>query len=132
MTYSDIKGHKVTYDDEKGEWEYVDKTWELPEDVTLTNSINDNKIYYDKDTGEYRYRSSGKIIDRSCKRCGEFSTREGYDYCLDNLGHKVNSACCGHGAHRGFIRFVDGRLFLEVTENEYKKLWNTQPGEDNR
>lgn len=130
MTYSDIKGHIVEYDDEKGEWEYQDKKWDPPTLAEMTHNLNGHKFYYDPDTNEYRYCSSGKIIERSCKRCREFSTPEGYDYCLDNLGPKVMSACCGHGCHRGFIKFTDGRIFLEVTENEYKKLWDTQPGED--
>ncbi len=34
--------------------------------------------------------------NRKCVKCGELSTKEGYDPCLGFI-EGVSSACCGHG-----------------------------------
>ena len=41
---------------------------------------------------------------RTCKRCGEYQTKEGYDPCLGYI-KGVKSACCGHGLIKGHIMY---------------------------
>ena len=107
------KGWEMYYD-ENNQVHYK----EPPQDKTVTE-IHGNKVYYDEDDDETKYVASNQPAERPCKRCGEYSTRQDHDYCLGNLGEKVISACCGHGAEQGFIMFRDGRIFRE--ENPHQK-----------
>ena len=83
MTYTYFKGYKAEYDYAKQDWFYTD-------------------------TGK-----SATLHPRPCKKCGNNPTEEGFDHCLGNLGENVVSACCGHGAKKGYILFKDGRIFEE-------------------
>jgi len=42
------------------------------------------------------------VKNRPCKRCGVPSTANGHDACLGTVPGAF-SACCGHGAEKGFI-----------------------------
>ena len=44
---------------------------------------------------------------RSCIRCGELPTKEGYDKCLGYI-KGVESACCGHGVSPPIMIFKKG------------------------
>ncbi len=104
-------GHETYYDEKTDTWKHKESRFERS---TLKQDKWGNKIYYDKKDHEWKYVTSQKMVSRPCKRCGEFPTKEGYDYCLGFLGDKVTSACCGHGKEQGFILLQDGRLFKEV------------------
>jgi hypothetical protein len=56
--------------------------------------------------GAWIYSDTGEPIsvERPCVLCGEMPTSEGHDACLGTLP-SVTSACCGHGAQRGFVVF---------------------------
>lgn len=86
MTYNYFKGYKAEYDYDKQDWFYCDDG------------------------------TSATKNPRPCKKCGHHSVKKDnleYDYCLGNLGDSVVSACCGHGAKKGYILFEDGRMFEE-------------------
>ena len=54
--------------------------------------------------GKWIYSDSGIVAGeeiRTCKRCGQIPTVEGYDACLGYIPG-VTSACCGHGVGEGF------------------------------
>lgn len=121
---SQIHGHDIHYKYETGEWEHINKKYDVPE---YDQDQWGNKIYYDEKDEEYKYLTSDCIAERPCKRCGEHPTLDGHDYCLGNLGNNVTSACCGHGIRRGFILFRDGRLFIEIAGKEYTDIWDTLP-----
>ena len=40
--------------------------------------------------------------NRPCKRCHQPPTANGHDTCLGEISNTI-SACCGHGAEKGFI-----------------------------
>lgn len=69
----------------------------------VTSFSRGHKIYYDS---EWKYCDNDLPLDdsRPCKKCGMSPTKEGYDYCLGYI-EKVNSACCGHGIHDGYIKY---------------------------
>ncbi len=52
--------------------------------------LKSNGFWYYVDTDEIM------IINRSCKRCGEPPTKEGYDACIGHI-RNAESVCCGHG-----------------------------------
>jgi len=54
--------------------------------------------------GEWLYADTktSTAENRPCKRCGVPSTAKGHDACLGTVQGAI-SACCGHGAERGFI-----------------------------
>ena len=60
-------------------------------------------------------------MDGPCPKCGLEATEEGHDPCIAKLPG-VLRACCGHGEQKGYIRFVDGRIFrfdsFELDEND--------------
>lgn len=54
--------------------------------------------------GQWVYQDNGQPInvERPCKRCGNMPTKEGHDFCLGNIPGVI-SACCGHGAGKGYL-----------------------------
>ena len=60
------------------------------------------EIYYDGNN--WRYTDTNKIDNdlRSCKNCGKFPTKEGYDACIGYIDG-AKSACCGHGVKKSYI-----------------------------
>ena len=48
--------------------------------------------------GQWCYSDTGELAeyDRSCKRCGDLPTAEGYDACIGYIPGAL-SVCCGHG-----------------------------------
>ena len=86
MITAQEKGHQITYNVENKQWIYVD----------TKEPVENNP--------------------RPCKRCGNLSTQEGYDYCLGKLPG-VKNACCGHGYEEGYIMFENG-----VTIRSYFKI----------
>ena len=64
----------------------------------------ERKAFY-KDTGS---PVSGN--ERSCKRCGCYPTKEGFDACIGHVpDHR--SACCGHGIEDPSFVKDDAPLF---------------------
>ena len=55
----------------------------------------------------WRYQSCGSLVvpgrTRPCVRCGRLADR-GQDHCIAKLPD-VKYACCGHGAHEGYVSF---------------------------
>ena len=56
------------------------------------------KIYYSQENKRWQYCDDDTecLDNRPCKRCGKYSTKEGYDACLGYV-EGATSACCGHG-----------------------------------
>jgi hypothetical protein len=71
----------------------------------ITSYTRGHKVYYNIKTGEWLYVDNNKPIkeDRSCKRCGETPTKEGYDACQGYIPGK-SSVCCGHGVSKPIIK----------------------------
>lgn len=55
-----------------------------------------HEIYYDGT--DWRYLDTSEIHkdNRTCKKCGKATTKEGYDFCIGHLDGVIG-ACCGHG-----------------------------------
>ena len=72
------------------------------------------QIEYDEPQEQWVYSDNKEPItnERPCKKCGKYSTPEGYDACLGYLPGVV-AACCGHGVEdevgRGYIQFENGK-----------------------
>lgn len=87
--------------------------------MVVISNFHGYEVYYDFEKKDWFYtddNTSATKNERPCKRCGEYMIDDGnlrFDYCLGYLGENVTSACCGHGARKGFILFEDGRLFEE-------------------
>ena len=58
-------------------------------------------IYIDGAWVYFDTRESITIL-RPCKRCNQFPTPEGHDYCLGFMLN-VKSACCGHGVEKPYV-----------------------------
>jgi len=72
--------------------------------------MNGNKVKYIH--GVWVYEDNIPVKDNPippCPRCGKVPSLEGHDACIANLPG-VKNACCGHGVHRGYIQFIDGRI----------------------
>lgn len=68
--------------------------WE--EMAVITSYIRGHLAEYDGNSWVYSDDKTSIGIMRTCARCGEYPTPEGYDTCLGFiLGAKW--ACCGHG-----------------------------------
>jgi len=59
-------------------------------------------IVFEKDQWIYADNKIGIRKKRACRKCGQPPTAEGHDACLGKI-HGAISACCGHGAEKGFI-----------------------------
>lgn len=70
----------------------------------ITSYSRGHKIYYDQKT--WRYLDTNEICDhlRSCAKCNQYPTKEGYDYCLGYINGST-AACCGHGVENQYIIF---------------------------
>lgn len=84
-------------------------TWGLERIVmrkTVSSYTRGWKIIWNPIKQKWFYADTGESIEieRSCKRCGKFPTLEGYDACLGYI-KDVESACCGHGVSKAFIKF---------------------------
>ncbi len=42
------------------------------------------------------------VFNRSCIKCDNLPTKDGHDYCIQNL-KGIKHACCGHGVTKSFI-----------------------------
>lgn len=73
---------------------------------TVSSHTRGWKILWDSVKQKWFYADTGESVDieRPCKRCGQLSTPEGYDACLGYV-EGVESACCGHGVSKAFIKF---------------------------
>ena len=60
--------------------------------------FKNEKWYYIDNNEEYKDQ-------RPCKKCGHYSTKEGYDYCLGYI-EGVTSACCGHGVEKPYVKEI--------------------------
>lgn len=83
-----------------------------------------HSIIYENDKWVYEdTKEPISVVKRPCKRCGEWSTEEGYDACLGYLPG-VDSACCGHGVEELYIgrfKWIEGEKIL-ITKRGEKKL----------
>ena len=91
--------------------------------MTVTAYFNGHKAYYDWDKNDWLYVDDNTSVwnKRPCVRCGQYPLKDDIieaDYCLGFLGDKVDSACCGHGVKKGYIKLKDGRIFEEVIDND--------------
>lgn len=81
---------------------------------------------YTDEEGNRRYKDNdvitGHMPFRPCARCGHYPNQDGDDHCIQGLGYVVN-ACCGHGTHKGYVMFNDGRILRGYFTVEH-------PGED--
>lgn len=84
-----------------------------------TSYSRGNEIYYDYDTGNWRYSDNNEIVNdnRPCKKCGCKPTKEGYDACLGHIDGALH-ACCGHGADKGYIMYHDKTV--EIGDGRYE------------
>lgn len=66
--------------------------------MTATGFNRGHAMQWDEIASCWRYADTGEQVleDRSCVKCGEMPTPEGYDSCLGYIPG-VSSACCGHG-----------------------------------
>lgn len=60
------------------------------------------KIEYCKNKWVYSDTKNTFDDSRPCKRCGNFPTKEGFDFCVGYVSN-AKSVCCGHGVEKGFI-----------------------------
>lgn len=62
----------------------------------ITSQCRGHEIYFDGT--EWRFVENNQVMDnkRPCKKCGQYPTKEGYDFCLGYI-EGAKSACCGHG-----------------------------------
>lgn len=80
----------------------------------------DGHARYVDEKGVRRYVDNNAPVSdepyRPCARCGKYPNESGDDHCIQGLGRVIN-ACCGHGAHPGYIQFHNGitvRGYFEV------------------
>jgi len=59
-------------------------------------------ITYKKDQWLYADNKMAIIKNRPCKKCDQPPTASGHDSCIGTIQGAI-SACCGHGAKKGFI-----------------------------
>lgn len=73
---------------------------------TVSSYTRGWKIIWDFIKQKWFYADTGESadIERSCNRCGKFPTSDGHDACLGYI-EGVESACCGHGISKAFIKF---------------------------
>ena len=78
--------------------------------------LRGHEIYYDEKQQTWRFSNNDADItnDRPCKKCGKQSIDD-IDFCLYALHDCdfIQSACCGHGVKKGYIKLKDGRIFRE-------------------
>lgn len=55
-----------------------------------------HKIYFKNNRWVY--------MKKPCIRCGNFPTKEGFDFCLGHI-QGVEAACCGHGIEDAWFIF---------------------------
>ncbi len=48
---------------------------------------------------------------KACPKCNEYPLQNGIDPCLGELSG-VRGACCGHGVHKGYIWFENGKRII--------------------
>lgn len=75
--------------------------------MVATSHLLGHKIIYKNEKWVYEDGTTTDKV-RSCTLCDKQQTSEGHDRCIQNLPG-VGDACCGHGAHEGYIIFNDGR-----------------------
>jgi len=75
--------------------------------VTVLSCTRGWEIFWVKDVEAWFYSDNGEDadIERPCKRCGELPAPGGYDACLGYI-KGVESACCGHGIVKPFVRLT--------------------------
>lgn len=87
--------------------------------MTVTSYNRGHEVYHNtEDNEEYYTKTNTKVSsneDIECIRCNKKPIND-IDYCLYGLkdAECIESACCGHGVHKGFIVLKDGRIFEEV------------------
>lgn len=103
-------------------WEDIPKSW-------YDRCSGDGHLKFKDESGVNRYQDTGKTLEeegcRPCAKCGQFPNDKGDDDCMQNLGSVVN-ACCGHGAHEGYIMFDDGRIFRGLFTEDKGESWEEQ------
>lgn len=88
--------------------------------------VRGHAIRFDVEFGKHVFVADGKPVpaeggeEPPCPFCGKTAGKGGVDPCLGILP-RVESACCGHGEHEGWIRFEQGpTLAVRV---EYPGTW---------
>ena len=76
--------------------------------MAATSFNRGHKVVWDGSQWLYDDTKEPSNYERPCPRCGHMPTPEGHDHCLGHIDG-VTSACCGHGVHKGFILYKDGR-----------------------
>jgi len=62
----------------------------------ITSHQRGHTIEYNGTQWVYSDDKTSVNIERSCLRCGNMPTTEGYDYCMGHVPNAI-SVCCGHG-----------------------------------
>ncbi len=87
--------------------------------------VRGHPIFMDKNFN-WKFYGTGALVPVSacepledaeieCVRCGKLPDENGHDACLGHIDGAI-SACCGHGAHEGYVKYQPGHPRNEVDD----------------